>query len=204
MARLIVRRDLGVRRLALAESRKALPAAIGRRNDTFLPTANGRLGNYLRGESPFGTGARTRVVPNSAREDIARHEFGSGDDPRCMQERQFVLLDAHLAGMKVGLKLNEQQAKIWPAFESAVRGAAKARSDRWTQARMKWAQWPLFQQNFLPATSPAVTGRPSSSNGLMLVRLRWLAKAAFPMKAIANTAAKPTIARLAVHAPKLR
>src|ERR1700678_3230520 len=52
-----------------------------------------------------------------------------------MQERQSVLLDAHLAGMKAGLKLNEQQAKNWPAFESAVRDAAKARSDRWTQAR---------------------------------------------------------------------
>ena len=28
-----------------------------------------------------------------------------------MQERQSVLLDAHLAGMKAGLKLNEEQAK---------------------------------------------------------------------------------------------
>lgn len=66
--------------MALAESRKTLPVAIGRRNDTLLPTANGRLGNYLRGESPFGTGERMPVVPNSEREDIVRHEFGSGDD----------------------------------------------------------------------------------------------------------------------------
>src|ERR1700728_4314428 len=57
-----------------------------------------------------------------------------------MQERQSVLLDAHLAGMKAGLKLNEGQAKNWPAFESAVRDAAKARSDRWTQARDRMAQ----------------------------------------------------------------
>jgi hypothetical protein len=69
-------------RLAFAESRKALPVAIGRRDDTFPPTADDRLGNYLRGESPFGTGAgaRARVVLNSEREDIAWHEFGSGDD----------------------------------------------------------------------------------------------------------------------------
>jgi hypothetical protein len=60
-----------------------------------------------------------------------------------MQERQSVLLDAHLAGMKSGLKLNEQQAKNWPAFESAVRDAAKARSDRWTQARDRMAQGEL-------------------------------------------------------------
>ena len=38
-----------------------------------------------------------------------------------MQERQSVLLDAHLAGMKAGLKLTEEQAKNWPAFEAAVR-----------------------------------------------------------------------------------
>jgi hypothetical protein len=60
-----------------------------------------------------------------------------------MQQRQSVLLDAHLAGMKAGLKLNEQQANYWPAFESAVRGAAKARSDRWTQARDRMAQGEL-------------------------------------------------------------
>jgi zinc resistance-associated protein len=57
-----------------------------------------------------------------------------------IQERQSVLLDAHLAGMKAGLKLNEEQAKTWPAFESAIRDAVKARSDRWTQARARMAQ----------------------------------------------------------------
>ena len=57
-----------------------------------------------------------------------------------IQERQSVLLDAHLAGMKAGLKLNAEQAKTWPAFESAIRDAAKARSDRWTQARQRMAQ----------------------------------------------------------------
>jgi hypothetical protein len=71
-----------------------------------------------------------------------------------MQERQFVLLDAHLAGMKAGLKLNEQQAKNWPAFESAVRGAAKVRSDRWTQARMKWTQWPVIPAELLAGDIP--------------------------------------------------
>ena len=52
-----------------------------------------------------------------------------------MQERQSVLLDAHLAGMKAGLKLTEEQAKNWPAFEAAVRDAAKGKADRWRQAR---------------------------------------------------------------------
>jgi hypothetical protein len=57
-----------------------------------------------------------------------------------IQERQSVLLEAHLAGMKAGLKLNAEQAKNWPAFESAIRDAARARSDRWTQARERMAQ----------------------------------------------------------------
>jgi LTXXQ motif family protein len=52
-----------------------------------------------------------------------------------IQHRQSVLLDAHLASMKAGLKLNDDQAKNWPAFESAIRDAAKARADRWLQAR---------------------------------------------------------------------
>lgn len=56
-----------------------------------------------------------------------------------MLERQSVMLDAHLAGMKAGLKLTAEQEKNWPAFESAIRDAAKARADRWRQARERMA-----------------------------------------------------------------
>jgi hypothetical protein len=53
------------------------------------------------------------------------------DAPRMqrMIENQSVLLDAHLAGMKAGLKLTAEQEKDWPAFESAIRDAAKARAE---------------------------------------------------------------------------
>ncbi len=64
----------------------------------------------------------------------------SAADIQRIQERQSVLLDAHLAGMKAALKLNEQQVKNWPAFESAIRDAAKARADRWAAARERMAQ----------------------------------------------------------------
>ena len=62
-----------------------------------------------------------------------------------MQERQAVMLDAHLAAMKAGLKLTDEQAKNWPAFESAIRDAEKARADRWRQAqeRMSSRRTPL-------------------------------------------------------------
>ena len=57
-----------------------------------------------------------------------------------LQERQAVMLDAHLAAMKAGLKLTDEQAKNWPAFESAIRDAEKARADRWRQAQDRMSQ----------------------------------------------------------------
>ncbi len=52
-----------------------------------------------------------------------------------MQERHALMLDAHLTAMKAGLKLTPEQEKIWPAFETAIRDAEKARTERWRQAR---------------------------------------------------------------------
>ena len=57
-----------------------------------------------------------------------------------LQERQAVMLDAHLAAMKAGLKLTDEQAKNWPAFESAIRDAEKARADRWHEAQDRMNQ----------------------------------------------------------------
>lgn len=57
-----------------------------------------------------------------------------------MQERHALLLDAHLAAMKAGLKLTPEQEKNWSAFESAIRGAEKARVDRWRQAQERMSQ----------------------------------------------------------------
>jgi hypothetical protein len=50
------------------------------------------------------------------------------DGPRAhrMEDRAF-LFDAKLAGMKAALKLTPEQEKLWPAFETAARDAAKAR-----------------------------------------------------------------------------
>ena len=59
---------------------------------------------------------------------------------QAIQQKQAALLDAHLAAMKAGLKLTDEQARNWPAFEAAIRDAAKARWDRWTQARDRMAE----------------------------------------------------------------
>jgi hypothetical protein len=52
-----------------------------------------------------------------------------------IQQRNAVLLDAHLAAMKDGLKLTDPQAALWGPFEAAIRDAAKSRAERWLQAR---------------------------------------------------------------------
>ena len=53
-----------------------------------------------------------------------------------MQERHAVLLDAHLAAMKAGLKLTAEQEKNWPAFESGdPRRGKSARGSMASSAR---------------------------------------------------------------------
>lgn len=55
-------------------------------------------------------------------EHAGRHEFSSED--------RAALTDAHIAALKAGLKLTPAQEKNWPAFEAALRDAAKARAAR--------------------------------------------------------------------------
>ena len=54
-----------------------------------------------------------------------------------IQQEGSALLEAHLAEMKTGLSLTEAQAIYWPAFETAIREAAKARNARWLEARKR-------------------------------------------------------------------
>jgi hypothetical protein len=58
-----------------------------------------------------------------------------------MAERGF-LLDAKLAGMKAALKLTPDQEKLWPAFETAVRDAYKARMDAMMARRQQMMSGP--------------------------------------------------------------
>jgi zinc resistance-associated protein len=62
----------------------------------------------------------------------------AGDPPaqaELRMETRAALLDAHLAGLKAGLKLTADQDKSWPAFESAVREIAKQRMERFQAMR---------------------------------------------------------------------
>jgi zinc resistance-associated protein len=65
--------------------------------------------------------------------------YAAAGDPPANQELRMetraALLDAHLAGLKAGLKLTADQEKNWPAFEVAVRGIAKQRLERFIKMR---------------------------------------------------------------------
>ena len=51
-------------------------------------------------------------------------------------EDRAALVDAHIAGLKAGLKLTAAQEKNWPAVEAAIRDRAKARAARMAE----WAE----------------------------------------------------------------
>lgn len=52
-----------------------------------------------------------------------------------MQERHALMLDAHLAALRAGLKLTDEQAKNWPVFETA--SATRKRRARIDGAKRK-------------------------------------------------------------------
>ena len=85
----------------------------------------------------------TIAVAGLATATFATSAFAAAPDLAAlerMQQSHAVMLDAHLAGMKAGLKLTAEQEKNWPAFEAAIRDAEKARTDRWRQARDRMGQ----------------------------------------------------------------
>jgi LTXXQ motif family protein len=52
------------------------------------------------------------------------------DPPRISAEDRSAFVDARIAAVHAGLKLNAEQEKNWPAVETAVRDFAKLRMDR--------------------------------------------------------------------------
>src|SRR5271157_1581663 len=54
-------------------------------------------------------------------------------------EDRSAFLDARIAALKAGLRLNASQQANWPAFEQAVRNIAKVRSDRMQARRTETA-----------------------------------------------------------------
>jgi zinc resistance-associated protein len=58
--------------------------------------------------------------------------------PHRWMEMRAALFDAHLEGMKAGLRLTPDQQKAWAPFETAVRDVAKERAQAMRAARSQW------------------------------------------------------------------
>jgi hypothetical protein len=101
--------------------------------------------------NPKGAPMRKFILVSASAAAMIASTFGvsafaaAGDAPAApnaaemqrMQEDHAAMLDAHLAGMKAGLKLTAEQEKNWPAFETAIRDVAKARAEGWREMREK-------------------------------------------------------------------
>ncbi|HEY2135936.1 MAG TPA: Spy/CpxP family protein refolding chaperone [Xanthobacteraceae bacterium] len=61
--------------------------------------------------------------------------FGGQGGWHPSQEDMSAFADARIAALHAGLRLNPDQEKTWPAFEQALRDAAKMRMDRMASAR---------------------------------------------------------------------
>jgi hypothetical protein len=79
-----------------------------------------------------GTGQQDPAQQGSGQQGHNRDRMGSRSSP----EDAAAFTDAHIAGLKAGLKLTPDQEKNWPAFETAIRDLAKDRADR-RKARME-------------------------------------------------------------------
>lgn len=99
-----------------------------------------------------------------------------------MMEARAALLDAHLAGLKAGLKLTADQEKNWAGFETAVRDIARSHAERLHAMREAREQWKESGE------------RPSPIEHMRMVSDR-LAKGSTDMKMLAD-AASPLYASL--------
>jgi Flp pilus assembly protein CpaB len=124
------------------------------RKRLFASLAIAALAGSIGAQSAVAAPASETVAPSAA--EIQR-----------IEQRQSVLLAAHLAGMKAGLNLNDEQAKYWPAFESAIQDAEKARSDRWLQARerMERGRAPLSDRPDVDDGGPYREDRSGTAQG---------------------------------------
>lgn len=117
--------------------------------------------------------------------------FAATDDPQAHSEHPWAaeraaLLDAWLGGLKAGLKLSADQEKNWPAFESAIRGIAKARADRFHEMR----------EHHDDGEMPSLIDRLHSASDRLAQRsieLKGLADAAAPLYASLDDGQKRTL-----------
>jgi hypothetical protein len=80
-------------------------------------------------------GVAALAIAGSTAVYAQHHRHGMHGHMRVSPEDRAAFVDARIAAVHAGLKLNADQEKLWPAVETAVRDFAKMRMDR-ANARM--------------------------------------------------------------------
>lgn len=80
-------------------------------------------------------GVAALAIAGSTAVYAQHHRYGMHGHMRLSAEDRAAYVDARIAAVHAGLKLNADQDKLWPAVETAVREFAKLRIDR-ANARM--------------------------------------------------------------------
>ena len=95
-------------------------------------------------------------------------------------------LDARIAGLRAGLKLNADQEKMWPPVEEAMRNIARQRAEARRTRRERWASTSGGGEVNIPDQLKFMADRQAASSEA----LRKLADASAPLYATLDPAQK--------------
>ena len=117
---------------------------------------------------------------------------------RMNPEDRAAFVDARIAAVHAGLKLNADQEKLWPPVESAVRDFAKLRIDR-ANARMNAGPGDAAKDSDKPEDPVARLRQRAEDMGATSTALKKIADAADPLYRTLDEGQKRRLALLTRH-----
>jgi hypothetical protein len=117
---------------------------------------------------------------------------------RMNPEDRAAFVDARIAAVHAGLKLNADQEKLWPPVEAAVRDFAKLRLDR-ANARMNAAPGDAAKDGDKPEDPVARLRQRAEDMGATSAALKKIADAADPLYKTLDDGQKRRLALLTRH-----
>jgi hypothetical protein len=141
-------------------------------------------------------GAAALAIAGSTVAYAQHHRQWFHEHMRMSPEDRAAFVDARIAAVHAGLKLNADQEKLWPPVEAAVRDFAKLRIDR-ANARMKAENDAQDQQK---ADDPVARLRERADNmAASAAALKKIADAADPLYKTLDDGQKRRLALLTHH-----
>jgi hypothetical protein len=135
--------------------------------------AAGTIALLLAGASTGAVLAQSAPSRDHARTEMSAQDRAKRTENRAEDVAAFT--DARIAALKAGLKLNADQEKNWPAFETALRDRAKERAAR-AQARAE--RWEARRADATAQPAPDAIARMREGADAMTARAAGLKKLA--------------------------